>query len=89
MERRDWSLEALEKLNYIDSLDDEPRAKSLEVWTNKYIQDQNFVQNLDLTSSELEKFSELFYKNIDFLKRYRETLRANLTDNTNIKKFLQ
>ena len=87
MERRNWSLEALEKLQYIDSLDDELRGKSLEGWSKTYLQSKDFLSNLDFTQSELEKFAELFYKNINFLKQEKTRIREELKKNKNIKKF--
>jgi hypothetical protein len=88
MERRDWSLEALNKLTYIDSLDDYDRAYSLQVWTSEYMTD-NFLAKLDLKNKELKLFSELFYKNIAFLKSHKQTISTELNQNKNIKKFLQ
>ena len=87
MERRNWSLEALEKLQYIDSLDDEIRGKSLESWSKTYLQSKDFLLNLDFTQSELEKFSELFYKNINFLKEQKTKIQQDLKQTQNIKKF--
>ena len=87
MERRNWSLEALEKLQYIDSLDDELRSKSLENWSKTYLQSKDFLSNLDLTYQEIETFSELFYKNINFLKEQKTKIREELKQTQNIKKF--
>lgn len=87
MERRDWSLKALKKLQQIDTLDDELRAKSLENWVLKYLEDEKFLTNLDLNRNELENFSELFYKNISFLKTKKDELQQQLKVNQDIKKF--
>lgn len=87
MERRDWSLKALKKLQQIDTLDDELRAKSLENWVLKYLEDEKFLTNLDLNRNELENFSELFYKNISFLKTKKDELQQQLKANQDIKKF--
>ena len=73
---------------YIDSLDDEIRAKSLALWVKDYL-DDNFLDNLDLTFSEMKTLLELFYKNISFLKKFNKKLKQNITDSNKIKKFLQ
>ncbi|MCK5294229.1 MAG: hypothetical protein KAJ49_06210 [Arcobacteraceae bacterium] len=88
MERRDRSLEALNNLIYIDSLDDELRASGIETWVNKYLSD-SFIEDLILESDELAIFLELFYKNINFLKEYTESIRLSLNHNKDIKKFFQ
>ena len=87
MERRDRSLKALTELQYIDTLEDELRGKSLEKWVNKFLNDENFLNNLELNRNELEKFSELFYKNINFLKNQKQQLQEQLKENQQIKKF--
>ena len=88
MERRDRSLKALNRLVYIDSLDDEVKARSLALWVEEYL-DNNFLDNLELTFSEMKTLLELFYKNISFLKKFNNKLKQNITDSNNIKKFLQ
>lgn len=88
MERRNWSLEVLNKLVYIDSLDDEGRAMALEKWTDNYVND-TFLDDIDLERDEFETLSELFYKNIEFLKKYNKNIKKELNHNKNIKKFLQ
>jgi len=88
MERRNRSLKALNRLVYIDSLDDEIRAKSLALWVEDYL-DNNFLDNLELTISEMKILLELFYKNISFLKKFHNKLKQNITDSNKIKKFLQ
>ena len=89
MERRDRSLEALAKLTYVDSLDNEQRVESLIKWSKDYLSDIDFSKDIGLTISEMTIFSELFYKNINFAKRHKNSLRVELEDNNNIKKFLQ
>jgi hypothetical protein len=84
MERRDWSLKAYKELIYIDSLEDEEKASLLLVWGEKYISDEQFELSLD----ELKIFSELFYKNINFLKTHKDNLKQQLDSHFNIKKFL-
>ena len=89
MERRNWSLEAYSKLQYIDSIDDDyDKAYSLQLWTVEYMKD-DFLAKLDLEVEYLKLFSELFYKNINFLKRHKEVIAKELNQNKNIKKFLQ
>jgi len=88
MERRNWSLEALSKLNYIDTLEPYDRAYSLQLWTTEYMVD-DFLSKLDLKENELKSFSELFYKNIAFLKEHKLSIYQELNQNKNIKKFLQ
>lgn len=68
MERRNWSLNALQELVYIDSLDDEQRALGLSNWTTKYLVDNKIFQ-FDLEHKDLLKLSELMYKNMEFLKK--------------------
>jgi hypothetical protein len=88
MERRNWSLEALNKLNYIDSLEPYDRAYSLQLWTEEYMID-DFLSKLDLDKNDLKYFTELFYKNISFLKEHKILISNELNQNKNIKKFLQ
>jgi hypothetical protein len=87
MERRNWSLKSLQELRYIDSLDEELRAKSLESWTKKYLDDEDFLGKLDLSVGQLEQFSELFFKNIAFLKEEKNKIQSQLSDNQKIQKF--
>jgi len=89
MERRNWSIEALSNLKYVDSLDDDyEKAYSLQLWTSKYMED-DFLSNIDLKEDDLKFLSELFYKNIKFLKEHKVTIHKELNQNKNIKKFLQ
>jgi len=87
MERRDWSLKALEELNYIDSLDTEERAQALIRWNNKYLIEAK-ITDFDLEQDDLLKLSELFYKNIDFLKTHKEEVRQSMVENRKMKRFL-
>lgn len=87
MERRDRSLKALEDLKYIDSLDPDDRAKQLALWVNKNLQNSS-IENFDLPLPQLQQLSELFYKNITFLKTYKDNLKEQLDSNQKIKKFL-
>ncbi len=87
MERRDWSLKALDELNYIDSLDSEERAQALVRWNNKYLTETQ-ITDFDLEQNDLLRLSELFYKNIDFLKNHKEDLRQSMVENRKMKRFL-
>ncbi len=87
MERRDWSIKALEELIYIDSLDDEQRAAGLERWVGKYLDDSE-ITDFDLPTDKLLQLEELFYKNINFLKAHREEKRLELIKINDLKKFL-
>ena len=86
MERRNRSLRALENLRYIDSLDSGLRAKKLLSWMEEYAQN-NGIEDFDLPLTELHQLSELFYKNILFLKDHTNELKSQLNTNTQIKKF--
>lgn len=87
MERRNWSLKVLNELQYIYTLDDEQRVKSLEKWVQTYLQESDFLEKLQLSVYELDNFSELFYKNIQFLKEQKNLLQDKLQENDKIKKF--
>ncbi len=86
MERRDWSLKALEELTYIDSLESYERADALVKWYNKYLSD-NDINEFDLLLSDLQRLQELFYKNIAFLKEHKEQTRKDMVENRKVKKF--
>ena len=88
MERRNWSLESLNSLRYIDSLENENKAIHLEKWVEKYLNDNTFLDNIDLEVDSLNIFVELFYKNINFLKTYNKSLKKDIQKHNNIKKFL-
>jgi len=88
MERRNWSLEALNKLKYINSLDDEYRAKSLSLWVGNYLI-EDYMNKLYLSSDQLQEFLELFYQNIAFLKKHKKFIHKELNENNKIKKFFQ
>ncbi len=86
MERRDRSLKALKELIYIDSLDEHQKAPSLKRWTERYLA-EDIKDSFDLELSDLQNLSELFYKNIRFLKEYRYELKKEIDEGKNIKKF--
>lgn len=88
MERRDWSLKALSELKYVDSLDDDLRAHSLNLWSKKYLTETT-IQDFDLEISGLKELKELFYKNIIFLKKHNNNIQDQLKEQTKIKEFLK
>lgn len=86
MERRDWSVRALNELIYIDSLDSYERADALVRWYNEYLS-SNKITDFDLELKELEQLSELFYKNIAFLKKHKELTKEELSKTKQLKEF--
>ncbi|PIF04637.1 MAG: hypothetical protein CSA86_01265 [Arcobacter sp.] len=88
MERRDRSLKALLELRYIDSLDSDMRASSLQSWVESYLQNGNKIEDFDLDIQDLNSLSELFYKNIIFLKEHRESMKQTLDTQKKIREFL-
>jgi predicted glycosyltransferase len=90
MERRNWSLEALKHLQYIDSLDQEElKAQSLAEWVKKYLSNDHKIEDFDLELSALENLEELFFKNIKFLKKHTQDIKKELDNQKKIKKFLE
>jgi hypothetical protein len=87
MERRNWSLEALKSLRYIDSLDPEQRASSLQKWVEQYLMERK-IEEFDLELQDLKNLSELFYKNIDFLKQHRIDMKFQIDQHKKIREFL-
>jgi len=87
MERRNRSLKALNELIYIDSLDDEERAIGLSSWTKEYLIDKD-ISDFDLEKSDLEKLSELVYKNLQFLKKHKSDIAEAMNDTQKIKQFI-
>lgn len=87
MERRNRSLKALEELIYVDSLESYEKADSLVRWYKKYLSDDD-ISNFDLELEDLKRLSELFYKNIDFLKKHKEQARQEMIENKKMKRFL-
>ena len=88
MERRNWSLEALKKLIYINSLDPVDRAKALIPWVETYLPNDGIFE-FDLELSDLKTLSELFYANISFLKEHKKNTRDELLRTQKLKKFLK
>jgi len=90
MERRDWSLEALNQLQYIDSLDDSDlKAKSISSWVSKYLMENSSIEDFQLDLPLLKRLEELLFKNIAFMKTYQSNMKKELDDFKKIKKFLQ
>jgi len=87
MERRNRSLKALKSLQYIDSLDSELRASSLQKWVEDYLVDSH-IEDFNLEINDLEKLSELFYTNISFLKKHKQSIQSQLGNQTKIREFL-
>lgn len=87
MERRDWSLEALNELIYVDSLESYEKADALVRWHEKYLS-ENSIQDFDLEFSDLKKLEELFFKNLSFLKTHKETTQKELVKMQKLRKFL-
>ena len=88
MERRDRSLRALSELRYIDSLDSEQRAESLKKWVVKYLTETK-IEDFELQIDDLHSLSELFYKNISFLKEHRKNLKFEIDNHKKIREFLK
>ncbi|PPK61148.1 hypothetical protein [Malaciobacter marinus] len=86
MERRDWSLKALSELVYIDSLESYDKAQALVRWNKDYLT-SNKITDFDLSLQDLEKLSELFFKNIAFLKEYRKETQDELKQTQKLKEF--
>jgi len=87
MERRNRSLEALRELTLVDTLNAYEKAPKLQIWVDTYLIYDNPQENFDLEIEDLKILLELFYKNINFLKEYREEIKQQLDKGKNIKKF--
>lgn len=88
MERRDWSLRALNRLVYIDSLDSQERVLQLIEWNSEFLSNSD-IKDFELDARNLEKLLELFYKNISFLKKHKEETRENMLKNRKTQRFLK
>ena len=87
MERRDWSLKALNELIRVDSLESSERADALVRWHEEYL-GQNRIEDFDLELADLKRLEELFFKNITFLKEFKETTQEELKQTQKLRKFL-
>ena len=88
MERRDWSLTALSELTRIDSLDSFQKADALVKWFQDYL-GENQITDFDLEHQDLIKLSELFYKNINFLKNQKNIALEEIKRINKTKEFLK
>lgn len=88
MERRDWSVKALKELIYLDSLDSTEKADALVRWNSNYLT-ENKIEDFDLELSDLKQLKELFFKNINFLKKHKEDTRLELIKMKKMKRFLK
>ena len=87
MERRDWSLKALNELIYADSLDSYDKADALSRWYDTYIQNES-VEKFDLELEDLKRLEELFFKSISFLKKHKKQAKKDLDETKKMRKFL-
>lgn len=88
MERRNWSLKALNELIYIDSLDSFEKGNALVEWYNDYL-GENPIEVFDLELKDLKMLEELFFRNIEFLKHLKEEARQELIRIRKVKNFLK
>lgn len=88
MERRNRSLEALKELYYVDSLEASERADGLLRWYEKYLSESD-ITSFDLELEDLKILQELFYKNIEFLKKHKEDVRKEMLKTQKMKRFLK
>ncbi|MDY0327087.1 MAG: hypothetical protein RBR07_02460 [Arcobacteraceae bacterium] len=87
MERRDRALKALNELTFIDSQDAPQRAEGLTTWVSKYL-DNDGIYDFDLNLEDLKRLSELIYKNLEFLKAYKNQINESIIETTKIKRFI-
>ena len=88
MERRNRSLKALKELVYVDSLDSVAKADALIKWQADYLANDS-IEDFDLELSEFKQLKELFFKNINFLKKHTEETRLELIRIQKMKRFLK
>lgn len=88
MERRNRSIKALKEIIYLDTLDAIPRADALVKWHEKYLLEGK-IEDFDLELNQLKQLEELFFKNINFLKKHKEDTRKELVKMSKIKRFLK
>jgi hypothetical protein len=87
MERRNRALKALDELIFIDSQDAPQRAEGLTTWVSKYL-DNDGIYDFDLDLPQLHKLSELIYKNLEFLKNYKNQINESILETSKIKRFI-
>lgn len=88
MERRDRSIKALSELIYIDSLESFDKADALVAWFKKYLE-KDSIEDFDFNVEELKSMEELFFKNINFLKKQQEITKEELLKTQKLKRFLK
>lgn len=88
MERRNWSLKALNELIYAHSLDSFEKADALTKWNEEYLQNNNSIESFDLEIKDLKHLEELFFKTINFFKKHKEYTRRELLKIQKMQKFL-
>ena len=88
MERRDRSIKALSELIYIDSLESFDKADALVAWFKKYLE-KDSIEDFDFNVEELKSIEELFFKNINFLKKQQEITKEELLKTQKLKRFLK
>ncbi|MEZ4693764.1 hypothetical protein [Arcobacter aquimarinus] len=88
MERRNRSIKALSELIYIDSLESFDKADALVEWFKEYLE-KDSIENFDLNLEELKSMEELFFKNINFLKKQQEITKEELLKTQKLKRFLK
>lgn len=88
METRDWSIIAYNELVNLTSQEDSKRADSIVKWYQKYFA-ENDITSLNLEKDQLVKFSEYYYMNMEFLKKYKVKTKDELDTLSKLKKFLK
>lgn len=88
MERRNRSVEALNQLKYIDTLDDEERISGLQRWVQSYLSSEDKLE-FDLEFKDLQILLELYYKNINFMKSFNSDIQQQMAENKKLKAFVE
>lgn len=88
MERRNRSVEALNQLKFIDTLDEEDRMSGLQRWVQTYLSAENKFE-FDLEFKDLQVLLELYYKNINFMKEYNSNIQQQMAENKKLKAFVE
>ncbi len=91
MERRDWSLRALNELLYLslEKENNDLRIELLQRWLDTYLGLGQKIQDFELETNELEQLSELFYNNIEFMQKRKSETKQELDKITKLKKFIE
>jgi hypothetical protein len=88
MERRNRSVEALNQLKFIDTLDEEDRMSGLQRWVQTYLSVEDKFE-FDLEFKDLQVLLELYYKNINFMKEYNLNIQQQMAENKKLKAFVE